>query len=271
VHFLFEQPEKRIGGALGASILSHAAFIVLLFLASQLLPEPVRYAVLPDSGPKQIVWLADPGAGGGGGGGGNQRQEPARKAEAPGQDRITIPAIKPAEPEFNPNAVEPEPKPDIPAKTMSSGLTLAPGLIESEDVTTTSQGSGTGGGAGTGEGTGIGSGRGSGFGPGYGGGTGGGAFRPGNGVMLPKVVREVKPKYTADAMRAKVQGTVLLECVVLPDGSVGDVEVVKSLDKTFGLDQEAINAAKNWRFEPGTRFGEPVAVLVTIELTFTLR
>jgi TonB family protein len=46
---------------------------------------------------------------------------------------------------------------------------------------------------------------------------------------------------------------------------------VRSLDSTFGLDQEAIKAAKQWRFRPGTRFGEPVAVLVTIELTFTLR
>ena len=65
--------------------------------------------------------------------------------------------------------------------------------------------------------------------------------------------------------------TVLLECVVLPDGTVGPVEVVRSLDSSFGLDQEAVRAAKQWRFRPGTRFGEPVSVLVTIELTFTLR
>jgi protein TonB len=100
---------------------------------------------------------------------------------------------------------------------------------------------------------------------------GGGTYRPGNGVLLPTVIQEIKPQYTAEAMRAKVQGTVLLECVVLPDGSVGPVEVVRSLDSTFGLDQEAVKAAKRWLFRPGTRFGEPVAVLVTIELTFTLR
>ena len=67
------------------------------------------------------------------------------------------------------------------------------------------------------------------------------------------------------------QGTVLVECVVRQDGSVGDVQVVRSLDPTFGLDQEAIKAAKQWRFRPGTRLGEPVPVLITIELTFTLR
>ncbi len=94
---------------------------------------------------------------------------------------------------------------------------------------------------------------------------------PGNGVTSPTVLREVKPQYTAEAMRAKVQGTVWLQCVVMPDGTVGNVQVTKSLDSTFGLDQEAIKAAKSWRFRPGTRMGEPVPVLVTIELTFTLR
>ena len=72
-------------------------------------------------------------------------------------------------------------------------------------------------------------------------------------------------------MRAKVQGTVLLECVVNPNGTVGDIHVVRSLDPTFGLDEEAIKAAREWLFKPGTRLGQPVPVLVTIELTFTLR
>ena len=134
-----------------------------------------------------------------------------------------------------------------------------------------SAGSGTDGGAGAGEGGGIGAGKGDGLGPGQGGGAGGGVYRPGNGVETPRLLREVTPKYTAEAMRAKVQGIVLVEAVVLPDGSVGDVTIVRSLDRNFGLDDEAINAAKQWRFQPGMRFGEPVAVLVTIELSFTLR
>jgi protein TonB len=72
-------------------------------------------------------------------------------------------------------------------------------------------------------------------------------------------------------MRAKIQGVVLLEVVVMPDGSVGRVEVERSLDRVFGLDQEAVKAAKQWRFVPGTRMGQPVPVLVTIEMYFTLR
>jgi TonB family protein len=94
--------------------------------------------------------------------------------------------------------------------------------------------------------------------------------RPGNGVTMPQVVNQVKPQYTTAAMQAQIQGRVLLECVVKKDGSVGDVRVVRSLDKRTGLDEEAIKAARQWRFVPGTRGDTPVDVLVTIELSFTL-
>ena len=104
-----------------------------------------------------------------------------------------------------------------------------------------------------------------------GGGTGGGVYRPGNGVESPRLLRSVRPNYTAEAMRAKVQGIVRLEGVVMAYGSVGDVKITRSLDGVFGLDQEAIKAAKQFRFVPGTRFGEPVAVLVSFEIEFTLR
>jgi TonB family protein len=73
------------------------------------------------------------------------------------------------------------------------------------------------------------------------------------------------------AMRAKMQGTVVLECVVNASGDVSDVRIVRSLDTKFGLDQQAIKAAKQWKFAPGLRMGQPVAVFITIELSFTLR
>jgi protein TonB len=273
VHFSFEQQDKRIGGAIGASILSHVGIVVLFIIISSLLPEPVRQAILPDRLP-EIVWLAEPGPGGGGGGGGNQMKEPPKKVELPGKEKITVPAVKPPNLELKKPEPEPEPKQDltIPAQTMAAAPTTSPGVIESaQPSTTVSQGPGTGGGGGTGTGTGVGPGQGSGLGPGTGGGFGGGSYRPGSGVLNPQLLKEVKPAYTADAMRAKIQGAVWLECVVLQDGTVGDVRVIRSLDSTFGLDQEAVKAAKQWRFQPGTRFGEPVPVLITIELTFTLR
>ena len=90
-------------------------------------------------------------------------------------------------------------------------------------------------------------------------------------MIGPRLIVETKPMYTADAMRARIQGVVTLEAIVLPDGSVGRVRVVRSLDNTFGLDDEALIAVKRWRFMPGTLAGRAVPVLVNIELAFTLR
>jgi TonB family protein len=98
-----------------------------------------------------------------------------------------------------------------------------------------------------------------------------GAYRPGDGVSLPTLIREVKPQYTAEAMKAKIEGAVLLECLIGTDGGVADVKVSRSLDPTFGLDDVAVKAAKQWKFRPGMRNGEPVPVIVTIELAFTLK
>jgi TonB family protein len=99
----------------------------------------------------------------------------------------------------------------------------------------------------------------------------GDAVLPGPGVTLPRPLREVKPQYTAEAMRARVEGGVLLAAVVKTDGSVGDIQVLRSLDPKFGLDEQAREAAAQWRFVSGTKDGQPTAVVVTIELTFTLR
>ena len=92
-----------------------------------------------------------------------------------------------------------------------------------------------------------------------------------SGVTLPRVVTEVKPEYTAAAMQAKIQGTVWMTAVVLASGDVGEVAVVKSLDTEHGLDRQAVEATRQWKFEPGTREGKPVPVEVTIEMTFTLK
>lgn len=96
------------------------------------------------------------------------------------------------------------------------------------------------------------------------------AYRPGAGITAPRPTKEVQPTYTPAAQKAKIQGIVWLECVVLPDGTVGQVEVIRSLDATLGLDQQAIAAANAWTFTPGLRQGVPVPVKVTIELTFRL-
>jgi protein TonB len=269
VHFGFESRQSRVG--VGASVSAHIVMVLIAIAILNYAPE--RSAPPPEMSLDRLIWLAEPGPGGGGGGGGNKTPEPPRKAELPGKAKITVP-IAPKAPSKPEPAKEPPPVEDvsIPAKTLASAEQTLPGVIESANLSATaSQGAGSAGGAGTGTGTGMGSGQGSGLGAGFGGGTGGGAYRPGSGITNPRVVREVKPQYTADAMRAKVQGVVWLECIVLPDGTVGDAKVIRSLDPVFGLDQEAVKAARQWRFVPGMRQNEAVPVIVTIELTFTLR
>ncbi len=91
------------------------------------------------------------------------------------------------------------------------------------------------------------------------------------GIDLPSPLETVDPKYTEEAIDAKVTGEVWLKVVVLPDGTVGDVTLTKSLDTRYGLDEEALKAARLWRWAPGTRLGEPVSVQVAIAVAFELR
>lgn len=94
------------------------------------------------------------------------------------------------------------------------------------------------------------------------------AVKPGPGVTMPAVLSEVKPSYTAAALRDGIEGSVFLECLVSTDGAVGDVRVVRSLDRR--LDEQATSALKQWRFKPGTKGGTAVPVRVEVEMTFSL-
>ena len=94
-------------------------------------------------------------------------------------------------------------------------------------------------------------------------------YKAGPGIIAPVLIKEAKPVYTKAAKDAGIQGKVPLECVVLPDGTVADVKVVKSLDP--GLDEAAVKAMKKWTFKPGTKDGQPVAIRIEVEMTFSLR
>jgi TonB family protein len=142
-------------------------------------------------------------------------------------------------------------------------------LPEETKVEAPSNGPGKGGGVGTGAGVGVGSGDGSGIGPGSGGGFGGGPYRPGSGITPPRLLREVKADYTEDARRRGVAGEVVLEIVVRSDGSVGDARVLQGLPG--GLNDRAVQAVRQWRFDPAQRQGKPVDVFVEVAVEFKLR
>ena len=69
-------------------------------------------------------------------------------------------------------------------------------------------------------------------------------------------------------MKQGIEGTVVLMALVRQDGSIGAVSVSKSLEES--LDRSALQAVRTWRFDPATRAGKPVVVVVEINVDFVL-
>lgn len=131
-----------------------------------------------------------------------------------------------------------------------------------------SNGIGSGAGIGSGSGGGVGSGIGAGVGPGSGGNFGGGVYRVGGGVSAPRILFQPDPEYTEEARKAKYQGVVVLWLIVGPDGRTKDIKISRSLG--MGLDQKAVEAVKQWKFDPAKKDGVPVAVQLNVEVNFRL-
>lgn len=259
--------------AAAASLHVVAATLLVIFIAHSPATFTAVAATPTTPAPadtRRIIFIArDSQPGGGGGGGGNQQRGPIRHAQSVGTDAITLRIAKPASPIGTTLDTLALPAVVLDAKPLASGTFEQVGLPVGGVSFGTSTGPGSGGGVGDGVGTGIGSGRGPGIGPGSGGGTGGGVYRPGGAVTTPRVIVQVKPAYTAEALSEKIQGTVVLEFVVQADGQPADIRVARSLDR--GLDEQAVLAARQWRFEPGRLAGQPVDVLVTLVLDFNIR
>ena len=276
---------RRKGLPSFASSVVHGTFVVTMLWLTSGAPES---APVEHSAPR-LVFLVTPGPGGGGGGGGLRNPLPPRKAETPSRLRTPRPAVD-ASPvktlvKAQPIEVRRPPTPPVPAPTpvvqdpVPSRRLVAPvapttnaaqrdGALQSRNENA-SLGSGAGGGTGIGRGTGDGEGVGSGIGPGAGGGTGGGPYRAGSGVEPPRLLREVKARYTDEARRRGTTGNVILEIVIARDGTVGDVSVRRGLGS--GLDERAIEAVRQWKFAPARRLGEPVDVIVEVAVEFMLR
>jgi periplasmic protein TonB len=94
-------------------------------------------------------------------------------------------------------------------------------------------------------------------------------YDQGNGVTQPRVAKSVTVGYSTEAMRRKLSGAIKLRCIVSNDGTTRDVELVRGLERQ--MDEKAVAALKQWRFEPGQREGKPVAVRITVDMTFTMR
>jgi TonB family protein len=290
---LFTPTERAVGSTRKPAVVSLAAHFALVALVVWLSSGRIETAPLDDAVDNEthLVFLLSPGPGGGGGGGGLRQPRPAPKIARQGAAplQVSVPPVSekpviiareeapkptPAEPVIAPPPVPaPEPVPAkvivAPVETVAANNRDREGAIEHAVEAPDSHGSGANGGVGSGQGIGNGEGRGSGIGDGEGGGTGGGPYRPGSGITPPRLLREVKAEYTDDARRRNITGDVLLEIVIRRDGTVGTVSVLQGLGA--GLDERAIYAVRQWRFDPARRQGIPVDVLVEVAVEFTLR
>lgn len=269
-----EYDYKRRAGM--GSMLVHAAMIGTLVWASVYTPKVVRKQRV--SGP--IVYIApadmsqvftpngDDGKGGGGGGGDRDKIE-ASKGKLPklSMQQLAPPAvvIRNENPKL---AVEPTVVVPPGTKLPDSNIPHLGDPLSNNVNGPLSNGTGSGGGIGSGSGGGVGSGDGAGVGQGHGGGYGGGVFKVGGGVSAPKPLYTPDPEYTEEARRAKYEGAVILWLIVDADGQPRDIKVMRGLD--MGLEQRAIEAVRNWKFEPSKKNGVPVAVQINVEVNFRL-
>jgi TonB family protein len=96
----------------------------------------------------------------------------------------------------------------------------------------------------------------------------GAPVRVGGNIKPPAKVRDVRPLYPPDAMRARVQGVVILETMIDPSGRVMDAKVLRSIPM---LDEAAVDAVLQWEFTPTLLNGAAVPVIMTVTVNFTLQ
>jgi TonB family protein len=259
----------------GVSVVVHVAMVAGLIALSiagakaikQEKPPETVTLIAPDLTPELPMTKKKEQTSGGGGGGGDRDKLQAPKGKLPklAMEQITPPAIVirndhpklPVEPTV---VVPPQLKLASNMPNIGNPMASVPSAP--------SNGTGSGGGIGSGSGGGIGSGSGPGVGPGHGGGIGGGVFRVGGGVSAPRALDTPDPDYSEEARKAKYQGTCVLWLIVGPDGKPRDIKVARALG--MGLDEKAIEAVRNWKFEPAMKDGKPVAVQINVEVNFRL-
>jgi periplasmic protein TonB len=93
-------------------------------------------------------------------------------------------------------------------------------------------------------------------------------YRAGGDVKAPKAIHTPDAEYSDQARKKKIKGSVIVSMVVDTDGNPRDVKVKKGLEPS--LDHNAVQAVKQWKFEPATRSGKPVAVYLDVSVTFDL-
>ena len=100
-------------------------------------------------------------------------------------------------------------------------------------------------------------------------GDGDGPLHVGGEVLAPVKIHAPQPAYTEEARMARIQGIVLLQAVLDPQGRVTQLKVLKGLP--LGLTESALDTVAQWRYRPATRNGLPVAVYLHISVNFSIQ
>jgi TonB family protein len=254
---------KRDAVSSGVSFGVHVVIVALIawfvYMAHLHIQEIKKPEVATNIDVKPFVPIAPAAQKMGGGGGGGSHdilQTPKGRLPKFEKDPITPPMV----------IKNPDPKLAVdPAINMPKNIVIPNnnlpdlGNPKSSIVGPQSNGTGSGGGMGTGS---------NGFGPGTGGLTGGGAMHVGGGVSAPELIYSVDPEFSDEARRAKYQGVVVLSIIVDAQGNVQRARVIRPLG--MGLDEKALEAAKQYRFKPSTYQGKAVPVEVNIEVNFRI-
>lgn len=95
-------------------------------------------------------------------------------------------------------------------------------------------------------------------------------YRVGGPVTAPVLVHRVLPEYPEAARRARLSGVVVVEAVIASDGTVADAQVVSDTTRFGGCAEAALRAVRVWRYRPALLDGRPVAVRMTLTITFSL-
>ena len=251
-------------------VMAVTGLIVVSIIGRKVVKEATRETVAlvaPDiSEYRPVIQRPEKMGGGGGGGDHDKLQAPKGKLPKIEQEQITPPmvVVRNEHPQL----------PVEPSVVLAPNIKVADVKMPNLGVPTApvagpaSNGIGSSGGIGSGIGGGVGSGVGAGVGPGRGGNFGGGVYRVGGGITAPRPLYQPDPEYTEEARKAKFQGIVVLWLIVTPDGRTKDIRISRSLG--MGLDQKAVEAVRQWKFDPAKKDGVPVAVQLNVEVNFRL-
>jgi periplasmic protein TonB len=264
--------KKSIRASIVLHIVGAVGVIVLSLTAREVVKSKPAMEHVTLIAPSKDAYMLPPAKqeAGGGGGGGERSKIEAPQGKLPKatlEQQITPPTIvvRNEHPKLTaePTVVAP-PTVQFASKMPNLGNPKGPVL----PTAAFTNGTGSGGGIGSGSGGGVGKGSGPGVGEGHGGGIGGGVFRVGGGVLAPRPLSTPDPQYTDQARKAKLEGTCILAMIVGPDGKPHDIHVQRGIG--MGLDEKAIEAVQQWRFDPATKDGQPVAVQISVEVSFKL-